>query len=133
LGIRKEHGYIRVPKSGNWSPAYRRSILDVYATLSQLSQALIARGRKVPPHVLAASRMAVKNIPVLEGIVRKTNNTRELNASTKVTQRFFLLFAPVLGVTEYIGKQCGMAQGSFPLTPGEVQISPTSPTTSTAG
>lgn len=98
--------------------------------LSQLSQAVIVKGSKVPPHVLAASHMAVKNIPVLEGIVHKTNNTRELKASPKVTRRFVLLFAPVLGVTEYIGKQCGMAQGSFPLTPGAAQISPT---TSTAG
>jgi hypothetical protein len=98
--------------------------------LSQLSQAVIIRGSKVPPHVLTASHMAVKNIPLLKGIVRKAHNTRELNASTKVTQRLIYLFAPVLGVTEYIGKQCGMAQGSFPLTPGAVQISPT---TSTAG
>jgi hypothetical protein len=132
-GIRNEHGEVQVPKSGNWSPAYRRSILDVYAMLSQLSQAVIARGSKVPPHVLTASHMAVKNIPLLEGIVRTANNTRELNASPKATQRFISLFAPVLGVTEYIGKQCGMAQGSLPLTPGAVQISPTSPATSTAG
>jgi hypothetical protein len=117
-----------MPKSGNWSPAYRRSILDFYAVLSQLSQAVIARGRKVPSNVLTASHMAVKNIPVLEGIIRKANNTAGLNASTG-KGGFISLFGPVLGVTEYIGKQCGSEQGSFPLTPG----TPTSPTTSTAG
>jgi hypothetical protein len=127
--IRAEQPNVQMPKSGNWSPAYRRSILDAYARLSQISQAVIARGKKVPPNVLAASHLAVKNIPLLEGTVRKAKNTKALNASTKQRQRQILLFAPVLGVTYYIGKQCGMAQGSFPLAPGAVQISPTTSTT----
>ena len=81
LGIRREPSDVQMLKSGKWSPAHKRSLIDFYGVLSQLSQAVIARGREVPANVLTAARQAVKNVPVLERIVRKANNTAELNAS----------------------------------------------------
>jgi hypothetical protein len=96
-------------KLGNWSPAYKRFLLAYDEELSQTAQAVIVRGREVPAKVLTAARQAVKNIPVLQRLIRKAKNTAELNASTQRTD-FISLFGSVLGVIEYVGEQCGSTQ-----------------------
>jgi hypothetical protein len=107
-------------QSENWSPAYKRFLLSFYKEMSQTSQAVISRGKAVPANVLAAAHESVKNIPVLEQLVRKAKSTAELNTPTQRTE-FLSLFSSLLGVLEYVGEQCGSTPGGS-LLPGKASI-----------
>jgi len=109
LALRKEQSDVQKLKSGNWS-AYQRFLLAFDDVLSQTSQAVINRGADVPASVRSAARKEVKNIKVLQKLILKARNTAGLNASMNATG--IDLISPSGPVIQYVGAQCGSAQGS---------------------
>ena len=105
LALRDQQSNLKKAKSGNWN-AYRAFMLAFEKDQSQTAQAVTNVGRGVPTNVYTAARQEVKDVMVLDTLIRKSKNMAALNASWNASGAGSLTAWTT--VFNYVGGQCGL-------------------------